>query len=526
MLESAPGTGMSYYYPLLLYLGSGGGLLLMATAAIPRLRALRKPLSATWATAMALVWGLSPVSGRWVLSVWSPGRVASGLLVLDVYPGLWWCVLLDLVAAAGILWVTVARRSGDLPLTGMLVVVGMTAVWMALASGSLLMLLIVWGVFDVLWAVARLISGADVERVIWASALNGVASIVLWVASLFLLRSGDTGLWWLMRPSAPVLAVLYAAALIRTGFYPFQLGHAAALRSSEPLSLVSVLGPAMGVALLYRLGAVPGAGSVPAWVVGWGSASVLWSGIKAFSMEGRRAILPAAYGVLLLAVTGALAAQRPDAAAISLGVWVAALALVVTNRSRRGASSVLMLPMLFAVGLWLGVPPSPLLGPAIGALSGSTGFLASAMVWVGLVLIVASLMRGTKVQPQDRDASAGTHLWPFQVAGRLLIVVALVFVTRHAGPVPVAALPLALWSGAVVAGVVLARWGKPIRRAWGRGRSWVELFDLTWFYRALWQGAQSALGAVRVAAEVVEGSGSVLWSVLILLLALMVIGSR
>jgi hypothetical protein len=446
--------------------------------------------------------------------------------VLDVEPALWWCVLLVLVAATGTLWVTVAQRRSDLPLTGMLVVAAMTAIWMALASGSLLMLLVAWGVFDVLWAVARLVSGADVERVIWASALNGAASITLWIASLFLLRLGDTGLWWLMRPSAPVLALLYVAALIRVGFYPFQVGHASALRSSEPLALVSALGPAMGVALLYRLSALPGAGSVPGWVVGWGSASVLWSGIKAFGMEGRRSILPAAYGVLLLTTTGGLSLQRPDAVALSLGVWAAVFALVVTNRPRRGASFVLTLPMLFAVVLWLGTPPSPLLVPVLGALSGSAGLVGRAFVAVGLVLIVASLLRGTQPQSSGREVVVGTQLWPVQAGGRLLIVLALALVTLRAGSLPTVTASLAAWFGATLAGVVLARWGKPIGRRWVESRPWIELGDLTWFYRALWQGAQSVLGAVRVSAEIVEGSGSVLWSVLLLLLALMVIGSR
>jgi hypothetical protein len=94
------------------------------------------------------------------------------------------------------------------------------------------------------------------------------------------------------------------------------------------------------------------------------------------------------------------------------------------------------------------------------------------------------------------------------------------------GSPPVTSPAAALWLGAVLSGAALARLGSPARLRWMRAGPWVELLDLTWFYRAAWQGAQHVLGFFRVVAEVVEGSGSVLWSVLILLLALMVVGSR
>jgi hypothetical protein len=88
------------------------------------------------------------------------------------------------------------------------------------------MTLAMWTVFDVIWFLARLMGGADGERVVWASALNGGASLLLWAVSLLLLRDGDSGLWWLMRPSESVRALLLVAAYLRIGFYPFQIVHA------------------------------------------------------------------------------------------------------------------------------------------------------------------------------------------------------------------------------------------------------------------------------------------------------------
>lgn len=527
MLESPSGTAMSYYYPLLLYLGSGGGLLLLAASAVSRLRALRKPLSAVWVTAIALVWALSPTTARWVLSVWGPGRVAGGLLVLDIYPALWWCVLLVLASGAGVLWLTVSERRADLPLTGMLLAIALTVIWLGLSSGSLLMLLTMWAVFDVTWCVVRLVSGADEERVIWATALNGAASLVLWVASLFMLRSGDTGLWWLARPSSPILALLYVAGLVRVGFYPFQVGHVATPRASSPLALVSALGPVMGVALLYRLASLPGGVGAPAWVIGWGCISVLWSGIKALSHQGRRAVLSAAYGVLLANVTGALASSRPDLLVIGTGSWVAASALLMVSRPRRGSATILALPTLYAVVTLIGAPPSPLVGSTVGILSDSTDLVVRVIYLVGLVLVVAALLRGMQSRSPcgDEDAVAVRLVGP-RVAGWALVAGPLVAASVRTPFFPVVSLALALWLGAVLVGAALARWGESVRLSWSKARPWVELFDLTWLYRATWQGAENALGVLRVTADVVEGSASVLWSVLILLLALLVIGSR
>lgn len=515
---------MSYYYPLLLCLGSGGGLLLLAASAVSRLRALRRPLSAVWVTAMALVWVLSPAIARWVLSVWGPGRVAGGLLVLDIQPAVWWCVLLVLVAGAGILWSTVSEREGDIPLTGMLLVIALMVVWLGLASGSLLMLLTMWAVFDVIWFVARLVSGADQERVIWATALNGIASLVLWVASLFLLRSGDTELWWLARPSVSVLALLYVAGLIRVGFYPFQVVHMATPRASSPLALVSGLGPVMGVALLYRLASLPGGTGAPAWVIGWGCVSVLWSGIKALSLLGRRAVLSAGYGILLAAVTGALASSRPDLLTIGTGAWVVAAALLLVTRPRRGP---LALPTLYAVVVLLGAPPSPLLGNITGVLSGRASTVGQIIYYTGLALVVAALFRGLQRRSPDlRDDAVAIRFAAPKVAGWALLVGILVAVSLRVSYSPLAGSAFGLWLGVVMAGAVLARWGNSAGLSWSKARPWVELLDLTWFFRATWQGAENALGVLRVAADVVEGSASVLWSVLILLLALLVIGNR
>ena len=312
MLESLLGVTMTYFYPLMLYLGVGGSLVLLGIGSVPRLRALRKPISAVWVTSLALLWLMTPSAGRWVLSVWYPTDVVGGILVLDMQPSIWWAVAMLLAAAGGALWITAFERADDSTLVGVLLLLLLTATWLGLASGSVLMTLAMWTVFDVIWFLARLMGGSDGERVVWASALHGASSLLLWAVSLLLLRDGDSGLWWLMRPSESVRALLLVAAYLRIGFYPFQIVHTETLRRSRLHALMSVLNPLMGIALLYRLISLSEAYGLPNWAIGWSCLSVLWSGLKAFSLSRRAALLPSGFGLLLAAVTGAVVALDGD----------------------------------------------------------------------------------------------------------------------------------------------------------------------------------------------------------------------
>ncbi len=515
---------MTYFYPLLLYLGSGGGLLLLGVSSIPRLRSLRKPLSAICVSAMAMIWGLAPSAGRWILSVWSPSGVTGGLMVLDVSSSAWWCVLLLLVGASGALWVTAAERVDALPLTGMLLMILLTVTWLALTSGSLLLTLAMWTVFDVLWFVVRLVAGSDGERVVWGSALNGLASVILWVVSLLLLQEGDSGLWWLMRPSGSILTLMTVAALVRIGFYPFQMVHTETLRQSRPLALMSMMNPLMGIALLYHLASLPGPYSLPGWVPIWGCISVFWSGAKALSLRGRAALLPAIVGWLLAIVTGSVVLSSADMLLVGGGVWIACVALLLVAQSFNAREFYMTWPPAIAAVFLVGAPMSPLYGLYTAVLANAP-WGGRVLYVVGLSFLAASTFRSITRRVTARVRPPSPRHWLPMLGGYLLLLVALVAMTLNSRVGVASTIGFVLWVVAMSGGVALARWGRDVQRAWRQARPVLQLLDLQWLYRAVWQGAEHLLGVVRVTAEVVEGSGSVLWSVLILLLVLLVLGS-
>jgi len=516
---------MAYFYLVLLYLGFGSGLLLLGISSIRKLAALRKPLSAGAITLVALVWALSPSVGRWVLSVWAPSSVTGGWLVLDMHPELWWSTLVILATFSGILWVTVGERRSDLALTGALLLIYLTVMWLALSAGSLLLTLAMWACIDIIWFLGRLTDTADGERVVWAAAIGGVASILLWSVSLFLVVQGSSGLWWLMRPSAPLHILLVVAGLMRMGFYPFQVVHSETWGRSRVLTVACAISPLMGIGLLYRILSLPAGPALPAWVLVWGAISVFWSGLKAFSNRGRRALLPAANGLLLAIATGAIAATDPAGMVIGAGVWVAGVGLLTMSRRYEPRGFVWSWPTLIALLALAGIPPSPLFRLTYSVFQYAPWYV-QVLYGLGLTFVVASIVRGSALRAEGRVGPPHARRRLPMAVGFLVMILMLVAMGRVSRVPSIAAVPFALWLTVCTAGFALAQWGDRLHVVRSEVRPLLELLDLQWLYRSVWQGASNLLGVVRGTAEVVEGSGSVLWSVVILLLVLMVIGYR
>jgi hypothetical protein len=538
---------MAYFFPLLLYLGFGGGLLLLGTGSIPRLRTSRKPLSAAWVTTMTLLWALMPQSGRWVLSLWTPSSVAGGSLLMDLDRSIWWFVLSIGLVISGLSWVSLAehgsdqarRRTPNLPLTGTLVVIFLIVTWLTLSGGSLLTTLAMWAVFDIIWFVIRLVGNAESQRVVWASAASGITTLVLWAVSIFLLQGGISGLWWLMRPSEPVLILLLVAAVVRIGFYPFQIIYMERPARSRPLTMIGVLNPVMGIALLYRLLTLPavvplepgssvslGSDFLPMWVVGWGCFSVLWSGLRSLNAEAERGLLRVGYATLQAGVTGAVILWDGRLLLFGAGTWAVAMALLLAARRHDSRAFYWSWPTAIAGYFLLGGPPS-LLGYLYRSVLSSAPWGWRLVFVVGLILVAVALLQRLRRHAQGSARVPWARQAVSLVAGFTFLLGTLLALTLGAAQFLVEPVGFGLWAIVIGLSAAWIRWGTAAqRRFWYRIQPLIEFFDMQWLYRAVWQGAEHLLASLRVTAEVVEGSGSILWSVLILLLVLMVLSSQ
>ena len=534
---------MSYFYPLLLYVGLVGGLLLLGITSFTRSRPLHKPVAAIWLTVLLCVWLLLPQASREVFSIWSPAAMLGGQILLDMNPTVWGISLVLIVIACAATWVEFSEHRATAPLSGPLLIASLLMVTAALASGSLLTTLGTWAVFDLLWAAVALIAGAQGEQVTFGLATHGVSSVILWLVSLLLLREGGSGLWWLMWPAPPLFTLLVVAALMRIGFYPFHIVFPRALGPTRSLGLAYLMGPLLGIGLLYRLMILPGAtGALPGWVIGWGIFSLFWNALMAWAGQRQRLALRAGHALLLVVVTTASVLGTASLLLWGTAVWFAGVMLLALSRSYAAHARRWIWPRWVAVLFLLGVPPSPL-GPLMWGLLENVTW-----GWRWLLLASMSLIGGVLLQ-QNAQRTAATPVPPrawqrvFFIVGQMLIVGILLLTTlesrfflenrdSNAANVDLAAsaafpwLGWTLWCVAIAGAVGAARWRAGLQLWSERLQPLLDFLDLQWFYRSMWRGAENLLGFLRVAAEVIEGSGAMLWSLLILLLVLLVVTNQ
>ena len=538
---------MQSNYILLAITGIAGALLLLVIELIPGVRLWRKSLSAALLTLMTLLWVTLPQTAQWPLSIWSPSTVSGGILLWDLNPALWGLGLVLALALSGAAWIEAVDARAALPLSGSITVVALLTAWHVLAGGSLLTTLALWSVFDVLWGVAGLLSGNDGERMTFALFAHGIASLCLWAAYLLLSREGGGTLWWSLWPSAPVTLLLAAAAFLRIGLYPFQVVYPRRLRAMGPMTLVALVGPVLGLALLYRLMLLPANTVLPASIAVMGFISLLWGGARALLWKGKLSLLWANYGLLggitaAVALTGMHSLLSP-----ALGTWFLGFALLLAMRRRDKRAIFWSWPAWIAVLLLLGLPPSPL-GNLFRAALSDAAWSARVLLVVGWAFVTGALLRWARqpweervTMPQETLTVTPVQTWQQAglVVGLALPLGGLLWLTAQA---PGAAFS---WSGFLLWGLMLVLalglcWiieaGKApdsALHAKGRVSEWLrasagilEVLDLQWFHRALLRGMSHLLSFVRVLFEVVEGSSALLWSLLVLLILFLVVINR
>ncbi len=517
---------MGYFYPLLAYGGLIGVLALLSIELLPRLHFLRRPVTAAWLTAMTLFWLAMPWQSQWPLSLWTPSTVLGGAILVDITPAVWILGLVVGMVLSGAAWGEAAEHRGSLSLVGVLALLSLIAVWLSLAGGSLLTVLAAWATFDLLWGIAGLMAGGDGERVTFGLMFHGIASLILWGAFLLLESSGQSVLWWLMTPSPAALTFLLAAAIIRMGLYPFHIVFPRRIGNMRLLGIIALMGPLLGLGLLYRILRLPGLDAAPEWLMIWGAISVLWGGISAWISKGGTAVLWGGYALLGAMVAGAAGGGDPELLLTAAGVWTAGGALVSLSRGHDEFSALWSWPAWVALLFFIGVPVSPLGRAVIMALD-TLPFVWRPLVMVGWAGMMAAFI--SHLRRRSKGLVTPPEFW--QQAG-LLICMLLPLAGLMASALMGYGLSLGwgglvLWGITVLLGAALSIFGQEMSREWLRkGQPVWEMFDLRWLFRALWRGAENLLSLVRASADVVEGNGALLWSLLVLLIVLLVVVNR
>jgi hypothetical protein len=285
------------------------------------------------------------------------------------------------------------------------------------------------------------------------------------------------------------------------------------------------MGPLSGISLLYRLLDLPHVESFPSPFVVWGGVSVLWLGVIAFTdVDHRKGSLGGARAVLIAIVTASIASGFNSWLLIGAMTWLSTAALLISTRPWFERQPFWGLLRVFATCLLLGAPISVL--GQIYTLSLTPTLLTQMLIFAGLALANSVLVSSLTQQAEARIDEPWLIERITRVVGLMMISTSLVVLTPLAPSLAFTWTALGFWGVALVLGVALAIWRDSIEMHLRRWIPVLNFLDMGWAYRSIWQGSENLLGVLRVTSEVLEGSGSILWSVLILLLVLMIAGGQ
>ncbi|MGC9398355.1 MAG: hypothetical protein ACP5HM_04395 [Anaerolineae bacterium] len=506
---------------ILLVTGLTGALSLLALQVFTRRHIYQKTATAFWLTLMAGLWLVFPREGRWLLSFWSPSTILPGRLLMEMTPAVWSLGLALGLGFAGVAWVAVADARPALPLSGVVTLGALLTVWLALTGGTVLTVLAAWTLFDLLWGAAGLIAVGDGERVIFGWLFHGLASLILWMVTLLLEQEGGSALWGLMVPSSSIVVLLIGAAVLRIALYPFHITFPRRLGRADPLFAVVVLGPVVGLGLLYRVLALPGEVAFPPWLMGPALVTVLWGGVWVWRGRGSEMLLWVAYALLGLLVAGALVTRQADVLLYGTAAWWGGWTSLWLSRPRHRTTWAWSWPGWIAMLFLIGVPPSPL-GVFYRSALATQGWVRRGVLLVGGALVTGGVLAFV------RRATSRASVSPPWVGQQLALGVGLALplggLISGAYVEPFWIEGLFFWGAMVLLGALAVRGVKHLRIPKRVQTAW-SLLDVQWVHRALWRGAEHLLGVVRVVADVVEGSGALLWSLLVILIVLLVRGS-
>ncbi len=511
---------MISHYTILLVTGLVGALLLLALQVFAHRRAPQKLITAFWLALLVGLWLVLPTEGRWFFSLWTPSKMLGGQLLLDTTPAVWSIGLALGLTLAGVAWVQVADVRPALPLSGGLTLIALLIAWLALVGGSLLTVLAAWALFDLLWGAAGLIALSDGERITFGWLFNGLASVALWAVVLLLEREGGSTLWWLMVPTTPIITLLVGAAVLRIGLYPFHISFPHRLSVTDTLFPIAFMNPILGLTLLYRVRSLPDVQTLPSWLTVLGLLTFVWGGIQTWTHRSSEALPHAAYAFLGLIVVGAGVNLPTGLLLRSAAVWIVGWTLLWVSRPRSRDGLLWSWPGWYGLLFLIGIPSSALGALYRLALVGQ-GWVGRVLLITGGFLLIGGLL---SIARRTTEASISPPLTGqrLSLAAGFGLLLAGLFSGVYVEPLRL--LALLLWMVTIFLAVALV-WRADRKLVLERRLSTLLSFlDLRWMHRSLWRGTEHILSAVRVIAEVVEGSGALLWSMLVILIVLLIRG--
>ncbi|MGD9001969.1 MAG: hypothetical protein PVF04_04825 [Anaerolineae bacterium] len=498
-----------------------------------------------------------------LLSSWSSSLLAESGVRLGSNTWLWPVGLVLSLATCCLLLAELGRKHTASPLFAAmslaLLAGGLAAIW----SANPLTTILSWASCDLLLVLGQILAGGKSEGIARRLAFGSMSILFLWAGVLAAGNGTGSVQWSLMPPGGAKMTLWMLAGLLRLGAYPFHSATPTPMTSPSAFSVTLRLSPVLAWALWIRLILVSGdVLAENAWVI---IPAVLTFAIGGFlgwavrsPQEGRSWIGMGMTGALLLGVVlvslpGASQGAGQEVALPTLTLGAAGWMLGVTVLFLGGGfdpGGLLRrdtlpgsIPSLVGALSIIGVPPT--LGFAIGSslMRGVTGverWGGRVGFFLGQLFLVAAVIRwlfpSTPLQRPERNDD---RLFGRTAHHAALICTVLLHVVGGVAPMLLVAgssrvslgFLLAgpgltgwlLWVGGLLIGGVLG-WQDAYLRP--RLSLWLDLLQdivrLDWALALLIGAFERGLAVLRAVDDVLGGRGTLLWSLIILLLLILV----
>lgn len=503
----------------------GGFLVLLIVAYIPRLKPYGRyvaPLGAGLSL-LGVLFAPLELQRPFLLSRWQPLPLFGTFPVLLADRPVWPLALAWAGALAGGALVQMSRPqllrlSIGGAVLGMLVF-GLGATW----SENVLTLLLAWAGFDLAWGIGMVVAGLPAERAVWGTGTGMAATVLLWIGALVLEKFGCGLSWPGMMPAGWGGTVLFLAALVRLGVYPFHLVFPAEMRRGRPITAAMLLEPLLAWGLLARMSAQAGLG-IPSspWPEIIAAATFLVGSFLAWAAADpdRRTIW-----IGMAAVGGVLWAGLRSST--SAAAWIAggtawALGLTLLYLGRGWAQKYPLWTVAPGIG-GLAILVAPLISGGAVSSAGPVGII---VFFLGQALLTAAAAKDV-LRPAVEEERLEFLPTVAHAAGLAIEVLALLLGLGAAPKVAPAGLGWAIWgTGTLVGGALF--WAEKRRTLPGRRRivALSESLQEEWAGHLLVRSLGRLTAFLDAAADVAEGPGAILWALATFLLILVIVLGR
>jgi formate hydrogenlyase subunit 3/multisubunit Na+/H+ antiporter MnhD subunit len=494
---------------------------------------------------------LSVFVSRWLAletiipSFWRPSVLFGSMLAFQISPDVQpLAVALALVTFSAVL--VQCTSTEQIPTEA--AALGLVAAgFAALGSANVLTLVTSWAVYDLMETAGRTAAGNSGRSTVRGLVLNGLSTAFLWGGALVSDGGALTRVWSLIDLNEPHIALWAMAGILRLSAYPFHLSTPDELSRKAPAVVPLFMGPLIGWGFWLRIVSVNG-GTMPrlAWIPTLAAITIVLGGFLAWTSVDRRRMLPwvgvSVTGTILLAAC--LSSTAAPAVIVTGSVaWALGSAVLFLDTGSEEKLIWWQLPAWVGALVLIGLPLT--LGFVAQATLAGQLVQGSHLEWgvaffLGQLFLLPSLIRlllplrsdGTACQSWAHDVARGVGLG----LPALLLIAAGIHPPLLSGAIEIPSLGklfatpgLAgwlLWLVTLAVGSLLAWQDRNLRsRVAYLLSAGHDLLRLEWLYDLFAGAAERGLTILQATDDLIGGAGAVLWSLVLFLIVLLVLGS-